>query len=186
MAIKAMDLFEAFTQDKLPKDKAYIISTFIDGNTGYSIYEVISYSGVKSIYPEGQGLTFQSQGKKMHMLLEPSSYPHKGIEPYLRDKSDQIPLRFNELEIFTTKNQVKIMVEKRPIESLSSFTVLKPTGFNVSFVFFDASDIYSTIELFLQKSFNNDGGIPLSDAKKVAKESVKIIQKTMAFKGDFD
>jgi hypothetical protein len=69
MAVKAMDLFEAYNQDKLPKDKAYIVSSFIHGASGYSRYEVISYSGVKDIFPEGDGLTFQSSGKKMHILI---------------------------------------------------------------------------------------------------------------------
>ena len=51
MALKAMDLFEAFAQDKLPKDQAYIVSSFINctGTNGYSKFEVISYSAVKAI-----------------------------------------------------------------------------------------------------------------------------------------
>jgi hypothetical protein len=185
MAVKAMDLFEAYNQDKLPKDKAYIVSSFINGNTGYAIYEVISYSGVKAIYPEGSGLTFQSSGKKLHMLIEPASYPHKGTEPYLRDKSDQIPLRFKEVDTITAKNQVKIMIAKKPNESLSSFTVARPSGFNISFVFYDLPDLYQNLSLFFEKSFNNDAGVPQTDAKKAAKQITATIEKTMAFKADF-
>ena len=185
MSVKAMDLFEAYAQDKLPKDQAYIVSSFIDGNTGYSIYEVISYSGVKAIYPEGEGLTFQSSGKKMHILIEPASYSHKAIEPYLRDKSDQIPLRFNELNVFTSKNQNKIYMAKKPIESLSSFTVTKPTGLNISFVFYNNDDVYDTLDKFFEQSYNKDAGIPQADSKKVAKETATVIEKTMAFRPDF-
>jgi hypothetical protein len=183
--VKAMDLFEAFAQDKLPKDKAYIVSSFINQNTGYSIYEVISYSGVKAIYPEGTGLTFQSSGKKLHMLIEPASYPKKGTEPYLRDKYEQIPLRFNELEVITAKNQIKVFIGKKPNESLSSFTVAKPEGYNICFVFYDLPDIYTTLALFFEQSFNKDTGIPRTDAKKAAKSASQIIEKTMAFKADF-
>jgi hypothetical protein len=185
MAEKAMDLFEAFAQDKLPKDKAYIVSSFINGNTGYSIYEVISYSGVKAIYPDGPGLTFQSSGKKMYTLIEPASYPQKGIEPYLRDKAEQVPLRFKELDVITAKNQVKVYIGKKPNDSLSSFTIAKPVGFNVSFVFFDLPDLYKTLAVFFEKSFNKDAGVPQADAKKSAQQAVTTIEKTMAFKADF-
>jgi len=185
MAIKAMDLFEAYAQDKLPKDQAYIVSSFVNAKTGYTIYEIISYSGVKAIYPAGDGLTFQSSGKKMHVLIEPSSYPSKAIEPYLRDKTDQIPLRFKELNLHTAKNQIKIYMAKKPIDSLSSFTVAKPVGFNITFLFYMQSDLYVTLAKFFEQSFNKDAAVPQSDAKKAAKETVDVVEKLMAFKSDF-
>jgi len=185
MAVKAMDLFEAYNQDKLPKDQAYIVSSFINGNTGYSIYEIISYSGVKAIYPEGSGLTFQSSGKKMHVLIEPASYPNKAIEPYLRDKIEQIPLRFKELSVLTCKNQVKIYTANKPIESLSSFTVAKPVGFNISFLFYKADDLYDTLRKFFEQTYNKDAGVPQTDAKKAAASTVNVVEKLMAFRSDF-
>ena len=185
MAVKAMDLFEAYKQDKLPKDQAYIVSSFVNGNTGYTIYEIISYSGVKAIYPDGAGLTFQSSGKKMHVLIEPASYPQKAIEPYLRDKVEQIPLRFKELDVITSKNQIKVYIAKKPIESLSSFTVAKPVGFNISFLFYDLPDLYTTLSKFFEQSFNKDAAVPQADARKAAKATVDVVEKLMAFKSDF-
>ena len=185
MATKAMDLFEAFGQDKLPKDQGYIVSSFVNSNTGYTIYEIISYSAVKAIYPDGEGLTFQSSGKKMHILIEPASYPSKAIEPYLRDKVEQIPLRFKELNVHTSKNQIKIYMSKKPIESLSSFTIAKPIGFNITFVFYKLPDLYETLTKFFEQSFNKDAAVPQSDAKKAAKDTVEVVEKQMAFKSDF-
>jgi hypothetical protein len=185
MAIKAMDLFDAYAQNKLPKDNAYVVSSFVSPSTGYVIYEVVSYSGVKAIYQEGSGITFQSQGKKMHILIEPASYSHKGIEPYLRETGEKIPLRFRELETLTAKNQTKIMVSKQPIESLSSFTIMKPSGLNISFVFYSSPDLYRTLETFFEKSFNQDGGVPLADAKRAAKTTASLIEQNMSFKSDF-
>ena len=185
MSIKAMDLFEAYGQDKLPKDQAYVVSSFINGNTGYTIYEVISYSGVKAIYPDGTGLTFQSSGKKMHILIEPTSYAHKPIEPYLREKADQIPLRFNELNVIVAKNQTKIYMAKQPIESLSSFTLAKPIGLNICFVFYNLPDIYETLTKFFEQTFNKDAAVPQADANKAAKETVEVVEKRMAFKSEF-
>lgn len=185
MSIKAMDLFEAFNQDKLPKDQAYIVSSFINANTGYAMYEVISYSGVKAIYPDGDGLTFQSQGKKMHLLIEPASYPKKAIEPYLRDKQDQIPLRFSELEVVTAKNQTRIYIAKKPIESLSSFTVARPHGYDITFLFYELPDIYETLAKFFEQTFNKDAGVPQVDAKKAAKKTIIVVENQMAFRSDF-
>jgi hypothetical protein len=185
MAIKAMDLFEAFNQDKLPKDQAYIISSFINGNTGYTRYEVISYAKVKAIYPEGDGITFQSSGKKMHILVEPASYHNKAAEPYLRDKHEQIPLRFSELDLITAKNQTKIYLAKKPIESLSSFTVERPKDLNVSFIFYDLPDMYETMKKFFESTFNKDARVPQSDAKKAAITAVEVVSKQMTFKGDY-
>ena len=185
MAVKAMDLFEAYAQDKLPKDQAYIVSSFINGNTGYTIYEIISYSGVKAIYPDGTGLTFQSSGKKMHILIEPASFPKKATEPYLREKEYQIPLRFKELTLITCKNQIKIYMAKKPIDSLSSFTVAKPEGFNISFVFYKLDDLYQTLSKFFEQTFNKDAGVPQADSKKAAAEAVQVIENLMAFRSDF-
>lgn len=183
---KVMSLFDAYSSDQLPKDQGYIVSTFINGNTGYSIYEVISYSGVKAIYPDGGGLTFQSQGRKLHALIEPASYPHKSIEPYLREKADQIPLRFKEVNKLVAKNQSTIYWAKKPIESLSSFTITRPQGFNVSFVFYNKPDIYTTLAKFFEHSFSTDAGLPMSDAHKGATEIAAIIKKAMNFKGNYD
>ena len=185
MSLKAMDLFEAYNSDKLPKDQAYIVSSFINSKTGYSRYEVISYSGVKAIYPEGDGLTFQSSGKKMHILIEPPTYPKKATEPYLRDKEDQIPLRFKELDIITAKNQAKIFVAKKPIESLSSFTVAKPEGLNFTFLFYELPDLYETLEKFFEKTFNKDASVPQADAKKASQMIITVIKTQMGFKSDF-
>jgi hypothetical protein len=185
MTTKAMDLFDAYQQDMLPKDQAYIVSSFVNTGNGYTIYEVICYSAVNAIYPEGDGLTFQSSGRKMHMLVEPPSYPNKAIEPYLRDKADQIPLRFNELHLFTARNQAKLYIAKKPIESLSSFTVAKPTGFNISIVFYKTPEIYDTLGKFFEQTFNKDAKVPQLDAVKASKTVLEVIEEFMAFKSDF-
>ena len=185
MAVKAMDLFDAFKQNKLPKDHAYIVSSFINANTGYSIYEVISYSAVKAIYLEGPGITFQSSGMKMHILIEPVTYTKKAIEPYLREKGDSIPLRFSELSVITAKNQTRIYVAKSPTETLTSFTVSRPMGFNVSFLFYKMDDLYESLLKFFERSFNIDARVPQVDAKKAAKQAVSVIEQEMAFKSKF-
>jgi hypothetical protein len=185
MAVRAMDLFEAYTQDKLPKNEGYIISSFFNNNTAYSIYEIVSYSGVKTIFLTDTGLTFQTNGQKLHVLVEPASYPNKAIEPFVRTEREQIPLRFSELDILTTKNQSKIMIAKQPIMSFSSFTILKPSGINFALVFYRLPDLYDSLATFFEKTLNKEAGIPQVDAKKGAKRVVEIVEATMNFKSDF-
>jgi hypothetical protein len=186
MAVKAMDLFEAYHQDKLPKDQGYVVSSFFSDKSAYSIYEVVSYSGVKSIYLTETGLTFQTNGKKLHVLVEPASYPNKAIEPYVRINTEQIPKRFSELETLTAKNESRIMIAKKPVDSFSSFTILKPTGINFALVFYNLPDLYSSLGTFFEKTLNKEAGIPQVDSKKGAKKIAEIIQQTMSFKGEFE
>jgi hypothetical protein len=185
MPTKAMDLFEAYAQDKLPKDEGYIVSSFFSLNSAYSKYEIVSYSGVKSIYLNEDGLTFQTNGKKLHVLIEPANYPNKAIEPYVRTMIDQIPLRFSELEQVIAKNQTKIMIAKKPIFAFSSFTILKPSGINFSLVFYHLPDLDSTLAMFFEKTFNKEAGVPMADSKKAALKTMEIVKKTMNFVGDF-
>jgi hypothetical protein len=185
MAVKAMDLFEAYAQDKLPRDQGYIISSFFSNNSAYSIYEIVSYSGVKSIYLTETGLTFQTNGRKLHVLIEPASYPNKSIEPYVRSNNEQIPLRFSELETIVAKNQSKIMIAQKPLDSFSSFTILKPTGINFALVFYRLPDLFETVATFFEKTFNKEAAIPMVDAKKSSKKVAEIIEKTMNFVGDY-
>jgi hypothetical protein len=176
-----LNLFDAYTGNRLPKDQAYIVSSFINANTGYSVYEIISYSGVKAIYLDGAGITFQSQGKKLHVLIEPASYPSKGTEPYLRERADQAPLRFKEISKRMAKNLSTIYYAKKPVESLSSFTVARPMGYNIAFVFYNLPDLYVTLARFFEQSFINDAGLPVQDAKKTAGEIAATIKNTMSF-----
>ncbi|MDR2900311.1 MAG: hypothetical protein LBV20_02165 [Treponema sp.] len=185
MAVKAMDLFEAYAKDMLPKDQGYIVSSFFGDNSVYSKYEVVSYSGVKSIYPTEEGLTFQTNGKKLHILIEPASYPFKAVEPYVRRAEDQIPLRFSELDIITTKNQSKVMIAKDPVTSFGSFTVLKPKGMNFSLVFYNLEDLYDSLGMFFEKTFNKEAGIPMADAKKSSQQVIETVKDKMSFRGDY-
>jgi hypothetical protein len=182
---KAMDLFEAYSQDKLPKDQGYIVSSFFSENSAYSIYEIVSYSGVKAIYLTETGLTFQTNGKKLHILIEPASYPNKATEPYVRNNTEQIPKRFSELETIVAKNESRIMISKTPIDSFSSFTILKPSGVNFALVFYNLPDLYDTLNMFFEKTFNKEAGIPQIDARKGAKKVCEIVSETLNFKGDY-
>jgi hypothetical protein len=126
----------------------------------------VAYSAVKSLYLSTEGLTFQSDGNKLFVLVEPATYQKKYIEPFRRDTHEKIPHRFAELDILTTKDQSRLMVSKEPIVTYGSFTILKPTGINFAFIFYKLPDLMASLERFFEKTLNQEARIPRSEAKK--------------------
>jgi hypothetical protein len=184
MAVRAMDLFEAYMQGKLPMDEGYIVSSFFKQDSAYSIYEVISYSAVKDLYSSGDSLTFQTNGKKMYVLVEPPTYPNKMIEPYCREKEHLVPMRFTEANIVVAKNQTRIMYNKEPQQAISAFTVLRPEGMNFAFLFYSLPDVFDSMEKFFAKSLNHEAGVPQIDATKTAKNIAELCSKTLTWPKD--
>ena len=183
--VKYRDLFEAFRMGKLPFSQGYIISSFFSATSAYSIYEIVSYAGVKEIFPSGDGLQFVTGGKKLHILVEPDTYHFKPVEPVSRAEGERIPKRFNELETIIAKNQSRIMVAKEPIETYGSFTILRPQGINFAVVFYQLPDMYESMIKFFEDSLNRQRKIPQSDAKKAGLFIIDILRKHMGFEGEY-
>ena len=181
MSIKALDMFQAYASNSLPKDGGYIVSSFLKETSAYSRYEIIAYNTVKSLYLSSDGLTFQSDGNKLYVLVEPPNYAKKYVEPFRRDTEDHMPHRFSELEILITKNQSKVMISKKPIITYTSFTILKPTGINFAFVFFNLPDVLDSIESFFEKTLNSEAKVPTFDSKKAAKLITEGLRKFSIF-----
>lgn len=185
MSLKAMDLFEAYHQKKLPYDEGYIVSSFFKHNSTYSIYEIVSYSAVKDIYTSGDSsITFQTSGKKIYVLVEPSTYRHKTMEPYCRAQDFLVPLRFSEANIITTKNQSRIIFNKEPQQAISAFTVLKPEGINFAFLFYSNDTVFDSINSFFGKTLNQEARIPQADAIKAAAEISDLCKRTLTWPKD--
>ena len=175
MALRAMELYEAYEKNMLPREEGYVVSAFYLPDSPYSILEVISYSEVKNFFASNDSLTFQSNGKKIYILVEPSSYNHKSQEPYVRPSKYQIPLRFNDLNIYTCKNQYKVMYNKEPQMMMTSFTVLKPTGHNFSLIVFQQDDIQQTLAKLFQSALRNESNVPMADSKKIGDDLAQMI-----------
>lgn len=177
MSAKALDLFQAYSQEKLPQDGGYIVSSFFDVNSTYSRYEIVGYNGVKSIEVTDEGLVFQSDGNKLYVLVEPPSYSRNYEEPVNRPTGQQIPHRFSELEIYTAKNQTKVMVSKKPVMTYSSFTILKPTGVNFALIFYKLPDVLKSLSSFFTQTLNKEAAVPQVDSKKAADYVVQGLKK---------
>ena len=174
---KALDLFQAYQESKMPDGGGYIVSSFFSEKSTYSIYEVIAYDNVKAIFAGETSLTFQADGHKILVLVEPPNYAHKYQEPFTRAKGESIPQRFNDLDIVVAKNQTKVMVSKNPVISYSSFTVLRPTGVNFALIFYHQDDVLKSLEFFFTQTLNKEAGVPSSDTKKSARAVIEGLKK---------
>ena len=184
--VKFRNLFDAYAMGKLPFANGYIVSSFFSESSAYSIYEIVSYGGVKEIFPTATGLQFVAGGKKLHILVEHDTYAKKYEEPVSRAEGERIPKRFSELETIIAKNQTRIMVAKEPNELTGSFTILKPFSLNFAVVFYQLGDMYKSLADFFEKSLNLQRKVPQSDAKKAAALIATTAEKTMGFRGEFE
>jgi RNA polymerase subunit RPABC4/transcription elongation factor Spt4 len=179
------NLFDAYRQKKLPFAQGYIVSSFFSETSFYSIYEIVSYAGIKEIFMTEEGLQFITGGKKLYVLIEPDSYQLKFQEPVSRTDGERIPKRFSELEEIITKNQFKIYIAKEPNESFGSFTILNPTGSNFAVVFYQSPDIYQSLAEFFVESLNRQRRVPEHDARLAAQKITDILVKHMSFEGEY-
>lgn len=178
------ELFSAYNNGELPAQGGFIISAFFDANSTYTKYEVTAYNAVKDIYPSEEGLTFQAEGRKIFVLVEPNNYPSKHIEPAYRDAFHKIPYRYKELDTYTSRRQDRIMIGKEPVITYTSFTILKSQGHNFSYIFFQTDDLLDVVHEFFEKSIWRDAGVPRVDAKNVTKTIVENFKRIVIQPGD--
>jgi hypothetical protein len=183
--VKYRNLFDAFAQGKLPFANGYIVSSFFSDKSAYSIFEIVSYAGVKEIFLTETGLQFVTGGKKLFVLVENDTYDKKYQEPVSRAMGESIPKRFNEVETIIAKNQTKIMVAKEPNELYGSFTILKPSIINFSIVFYQLPEVYNSLTAFFEETLNRQRKVPQYDAKKAAQLITSTVKKTMSSMGEF-
>lgn len=164
MEAKAIDLFKAYGEGKLPQEGGYIVTSFFQENSAYAKYEIVAYNGVKSLYLSEEGLTFQTDGNKLFVLAEPVTYDRKYLEPFTRDGQHQIPHRFSEVEQITCKNMTRIMLSKQPVIAYSAFTITKPTTLNFSILFYNLPDVFDSIAAYFGKTLTAEANVPAGDA----------------------
>ena len=173
---KATSLLKAYLNNEIPSNGGFIVSSFFDAETTYTIYEITAYSNVKDIFKNPEGLIFKTDGNRMHILVEPPSYTQRYAEPVHREKEKAIPYRFSELNIFEGKKLEKIMVSKNPIMLYSSFTILNNVGDNFCFLFYPTEDVYMAIKKFIADSLYNDCNLTRDEALEASNAALKPIK----------
>jgi hypothetical protein len=69
------------------------------------------------------------------------------------------------------------MVSKEPIYTYGSFTILKPSGVNFSFIFYMRDDVMDSLKLFFERTLSEEAKIAKADARKATASIVKGIGK---------
>lgn len=172
MEAKAIDLFKAYGEGKLPREGGYIVTAFFQENSAYAKYEIVAYNGVKSLYLTEEGLTFQTDGNKLFVLAEPVTYDRKYLEPFTRDGQHQIPHRFSEVEQITCKNMTRIMLSKLPVIAYSAFTITRPTTLNFSILFYNLPDVFDSIAAYFEKTLTAEANVPAGDAAAATRQII--------------
>jgi hypothetical protein len=178
---KGTALFKAYMNNTIPSNGGFIICSFFDSDSIYSIYEVTAYKNVKDIYQTAEGLTFKTDGSRTHLLVEPPTYARRYEEPVHREAGKSIPYRFDDLTIITGQKQEKIMIPKEPLMLYTSFTILKTQGENFAFLFYPTEDVYMAIRKFMADSLYNDCGLTKEDALNAAQILLQTVKNFTVF-----
>lgn len=174
---KAMSLLKAYLTEAVPSNGGFIVSSYFDPESIYSIYEITAYGNVKDIFKTPDGLTFKTDGNRAHILVEPPTYTRKHVEPVFREDGKSIPYRFSELTVISGSRQEKIMVSKEPVMLYSSFTIMESAGDNFSFLFYPTEDVYIAIKKFMADVLYNDSRLMKTDALEAATTFLTTIKK---------
>ncbi len=172
-----MSLLKAYLSESIPANGGFIISSFLDPDSPYSIYEITAYGNVKDIYRTPEGLTFKTDGNRAHILIEPATYTKKHVEPVFREAGKSVPYRFSELTILTGSRQEKIMISQAPVQLYSSFTILNSGGDDFSYIFYPTEDVYLAIKKFVADVLYNDSHLMKVDALEATNHFLTTIKK---------
>ncbi len=176
MATKAMDLFEAYAQNKLPKDAGFIVSAFFAKGSTYSKYTIVSYSELRSAVLEGSSLCVSASGRTVHVLVEPPDYADTDKDPADRQKDEQFPLRLSQMDAVNAKNGSRMLIARKPLPTTETCVIERPTGIDFALIFFKRPDLFETLTIFLEKTFNKEANVPLADAKRGATLALELIK----------
>ena len=180
---KGITLEKAYMSEEIPTTGAFIVTASFPDDTSYAIYEVTAYHIVKDIFKAGEEMIFKTDGNRTYILVEPSSYAQKYIEPVNREAHKSIPYRLNEMTVHSGKHGEKIMVPIEPTYLYSTFTVLDHKGeHGFAYLFYPTPDVYTAMKSFLLDSLTKDCGLEKNDAKEGVELVINTIKKFSIWK----
>jgi len=179
---KAVPLEKAYLSEQIPSTGAFIVSAFFPDESPYAIYEITAYRSVKDVFRTTDGMVFKTDGNRTYILIEPSSYAKKFIEPVNREMDKTIPYRFDEMTIYTGHKSEKIMVPFEPTFLYATFTIIDHGKDSYSYIFFTTPDVYVAMKSFIADSLSNDCDLEKKDAKAGADLAINTIKKFSIWK----
>jgi hypothetical protein len=163
-----IELFEGLSTGAIPFDgKGYIINTGFDPRSAYTKMEIIAFKNVKNILSGESSVTFHSDGWKIYIVFEPSTYQYRFQEPFLREGKAHVPMRWNELDIVELSTKDRVFVSHEPFMSFGAFTVDRPEQGDFVYYFFETEKLLSTIDNFLSNILHKDCRVPKSSIPEI-------------------
>ena len=145
-----IDLFDGLSSGLVPQGGGWIFVARFHKESNYAIFEIISYANVKRIEQSESGVEMFSRGLKAFVVYEPTNYPLRFMEPYLRDELEQIPLRWENLEVIEASSRDRVLVSKEPYMSLGSFVIETPRAGNFVYYVYEEEGRNSIRNLLLE------------------------------------
>lgn len=190
---KAMFFEEAYNQGILPNiSEGYIFSltspdvTDVNRKSDPFLLQMVSYIGLKSIMPMGDGVRFQAEGKNMYCMLEPSNFSMKHVEPASRSSNTtaHMPYRFADCDMFFTKdNKFRVLMAKEAHHLFDSFTINFPAKGDIGVLYFvfDKENHDTVVMQFMEENvaFILKAHLRLRehDAKTIAKKFIDVVRQ---------
>lgn len=189
---KAIFFDEAYSKGLLPQiTEGYIFCLTVPNIDDVSkkldpfLLKMISYNGLKAVFPFEDGVKFQAQGKSMYCMLETINYPLKHEEPTSRStrSTAYMPHRFDECEIFHTKdNKYKVLIPQKAHDSFDSFTVNFPAKGDICVLYYIYDkDLDGVVFPFMEENIafilkaNLD--IKKNDSENISKKFMAIVKQ---------
>ena len=139
----------------------------VDGSA-YARYEIVAYREARALRLSGEGLSIAADAGKVYVLLEPTGYHDCTTEPWQRDARHRIPHTFAELSTVKVRNHSRILVSTAPVLLSAAFTVVRPGGFDFSFLFLPGRTALDTIHRFLWQTLHEECLVPPAPARRAA------------------
>lgn len=175
---KALDLYQAYAENKIPQDQGIIFQASFDKNGMWIIFEYIVYSEITSLFLSDEGITFQASALKTVFLMESSDFPEKEIDPVYRIIHKNLPFRISDMDICGEESRSIIRYNKGPVRVYGLFSVEKSAGKDFSFVFTVNTESFFALHRLIKKTLEEECGVPSDTALSVAVKTITILKKT--------
>lgn len=152
-----IDLLTALRSGAQLDSSGFIVGARFHERSTYTIFDITAYTGLKRVDPtEDGGLSIYSGGFKVYFVYEPSTYPLKYMEPYLRDEGEQVPLRWDELDIVETQTRDRILISKKIQLLMGSFGVVSPGNNGFLYYFYPGPQAIKNVREFVANVLHVD------------------------------
>ena len=165
---KAIELFTAYRSGRIPPRGGYIVTSFMVDGSAYARYEIVAYREARALRLADDGLSIAADASKVYVLLEPVGYHGSTTEPWQRDERHRIPHTFAELSSVNVRNHSRILISTDPVLASAVFTILRPGGFDFSFLFLPGRAALDTIHAFLWQTLHEECLVPPAAARRAA------------------